>query len=199
VIEILGSISNTKVQEVVEYLDANVESSLEKDVSRYAKGRRRAWLQYEAPLGQQKWKHGLKDEYLWNFVLETFAPYGILPDLGLVSKAGNIKWHRDAAYAQFKGFAINLGRVTWEYEWSYPEYSWTPDAYRIDPPKIVTYEMTGGEVFQFNVKNQHQATNAAPDRWAFNLWNIKPEHVEQRDYDLSGRSVLSAYNLNFTN
>lgn len=195
-IEILGQVPQQKVQEVISYLNENIESSLEKDVSRYAKGRRRAWLQYEAPLGQQKWKHGLKDEYLWNFVLETFAPYGIVPDLGLVSKAGNITWHRDAAYAQFKGFAINLGRVTWEYEWSYPEYSWTPDSNRINPPKIIKYEMTGGEVFQFNVKNQHQATNAAPDRWAFNLWHIKPDQIAQRDYDLSGRSVLTEYNLN---
>lgn len=198
-IEILGQVSSQKVQAVVDYLNKHVEPILGKDVSNYAKGRKRTWLEYEAPLGQQKWQHGLKDEYLWNFVLETFEPYGIKPDLGLVSKAGNITWHRDAAYAEFKSFGINLGQVTWQYEWSYPAYAWVPDNKKIDPPQIITHQMTGGEIFQFNSKNRHQAVNSADDRWGFNLWNIKKEQIPQRDYDLSKRNVLSEYSLNFTN
>jgi len=197
-IEILGTISREKVQEVISYLNQNTEPNLGVDVSNYAKGRRRTWLQYEAPLSpSQRWKQGDKDQYLWDFVLTTMAPYGVVPELGLVSKGGQIEFHRDAAYAQFKAFAINLGKVTWEYRQSYPEYSWVSDEFRIRPPKLVTFEMTGGEVFQFNSKNEHRAINADPERWAFNMWNIKPQAREDRDYQLSGRDVLQAYNLKF--
>jgi len=197
-IEILGTIPKEKVQEVISYLNQNMESNLGIDVSNYAKGRRRTWLQYEAPLSpSQRWKQGDKDQYLWDFVLTTMAPYGAVPELGLVSKGGQIEFHRDAAYAEFKAFAINLGRVTWEYEQSYPQYNWVSDKLLIRPPKLMTFEMTGGEVFQFNSKNRHRAINADPERWAFNMWNIKPQAREDRDYQLSGRNVLQAYNLRF--
>lgn len=197
-IEILGTIPKQKVQEVIDYLNKNTEAHLGVDVSNYAKGRRRTWLQYEAPLSpSQRWKHGDKDEYLWDFILTTLAPYGIVPELGLVSKGGQIDFHRDAAYAEFKAFAINLGFVTWEYLLGYPMYSWVPKSQMIDPPKLISYDMQGGEVFQFNSKNQHRAINPHPERWAFNMWNIKPQAKEDRDYQLSGRNVLQAYNLNF--
>jgi len=197
-IEILGSISPQKVREVVDYLNSNIEEDLGVDISNYAKGRRRVWLQYEAPLSPiQPWKHGHKDEYLWDFVLTTMAPYGAVPELGLVSKGGQIEFHRDASYAEFKAFAINLGKVTWEYEQSYPGYSWVAEKFLVDPPKLTTFEMTGGEVFQFNSKNRHRAVNVDPERWAFNMWNIRSQARENRDYQLSGRDVLKAYNLKF--
>jgi hypothetical protein len=197
-IEILGKISFQKVEEVVKHLNVHIEPHLGFDVSNYAKGRRRTWLQYEAPLsGRQRWKHGSKDEYLWNFVLETFAPYEIVPELGLVSKGGTIDFHRDAAYAEFKAFAINLGVVTWEYEMSYPLYDWVPESQLIYPPKLITFDMQGGEVFQFNSKNRHRAINSHPERWGFNLWNIKQQAREERDYQLSNRNVLKEYNINF--
>ena len=172
-INILTKLSQNKIDELVDYLNTNVEPHLGKDVSSYAPGRRRIWLPYEAPLTDtMKFQVALQDERLWNFILKLCAMFDWQPDLGLVSKGGGIKPHRDAGYANFRAMGINLGPVTWCYEHSYPEFNWTPPEGCINPPEVIKIPMTGGEVFEFNSKNLHWTEGVDPDRWAFNLWTI---------------------------
>ena len=168
---IVQMISPEIVKSITDYLDEVIAQLLTKDVSNYAPGRTRAWLQYEAPLSQSRpWLHGVRDERVWSYVTRTCARHGFTPDLGLVSKGGNISSHRDAFYANFMAMGINLGECTWEYRPCYPEYRWTPQQDENAP--VESYNLTGGEVFLFNCKNPHAVINASEDRWAINLWTV---------------------------
>lgn len=179
-INILSKLSQNKINELVSYLDENVEPLLGRDVSSYAPNRRRIWLPYEAPLSDSmSFKLSLQDERLWNFILKLCATFNWKPDLGLVSKGGVIKPHRDAGYANFRAVGINLGNVTWCYQHSYPEFSWTPPEGCINPPEVIKIPMTGGEVFEFNSKNLHWTEGVDPDRWAFNLWTVSRKKREE--------------------
>ena len=54
------------IRTVVDHLERHVAPHLAPDVSNYAKGRQRAWLQVEAPLGStQPWRPGLASHRLW--------------------------------------------------------------------------------------------------------------------------------------
>ena len=147
--------------------------TLTRDVSNYAKDRKRSWLRYEAPLAEHRpWLLGNQNPILWNAILEICSQISFVPELGLASLGGEISPHRDASYADYRAIGINLGRTTFGYKHAYPEFRWVPDSQQISPPIISLTEMTGGEVFEFNCKNQHWTSNVASDRWSINLWRI---------------------------
>ena len=168
---IVQMISPEVLNSINDYLNEVIEPQLTKDVSSYADSRMRAWLQYEAPLSiSQPWKPAIKDDRIWSYVTKIGAKNGFTPDIGLISKAGVIREHRDAFYCNFLSMGINLGECTWTYRNCYPEYKWTANQNDDAPQEI--YHLTGGEVFLFNAKNPHSVSRASEERWAINLWTV---------------------------
>ena len=96
------------VDAVRAHLERHVAPHLAPDVSNYAPGRTRAWLQVEAPLGpSQPWRPGLASARLWPWLdagLAAPRPRRRVPDLGGGSGGSaatpGSSWHRDAAYAR---------------------------------------------------------------------------------------------------
>ena len=157
---IVQMISPEIVKSINDHLNEVIEPQLTTDVSSYADSRMRAWLQYEAPLSiSQPWKPAIKDDRIWSYVTRIGEKHGFIPDIGLVSKAGVIREHRDAFYCNFLSMGINLG-----------EYKWTPN--QNDNAEQEIYHLTGGEVFLFNAKNPHSVSRASEERWAINLWTV---------------------------
>ena len=74
------------VRVVVDHLERHVAPHLAPDVSNYAKGRQRAWLEIEAPLGPtQPWCPGLASHRLWPWLVAVWRRIdpGTDPAVGL--------------------------------------------------------------------------------------------------------------------
>ena len=106
------------VRTVVDHLDRHVAPHLAPDVSNYAKGRQRAWLEVEAPLGPtQPWLPGLASHRLWPWLVAVWRRIDpdTHPQAGLtVHGSTGIAWHRDASYAHARAVLVNLGPCTFE-------------------------------------------------------------------------------------
>jgi hypothetical protein len=152
-------IEPTIMEQVVDYLEMNIQPILGVDVSTYAPGRKRLWLEDDAPLSLSRpWAKGHQDERLWNWIVTVLEPYKFKPMFGLVSKGGVIHKHRDASTLNYRAFAINLGKVTW--------------CYAPNEESPLRYNMVGGEVFSFNSKIPHWTEEVDENRWAFNFWTV---------------------------
>lgn len=147
-------------------LENEIAPMLVKDVSSYAPGRMRTWMPYEAPLDTtankgKPFTPGVLHDQLWQFIVDLCHKHGMKAQTCLISKGGNIKPHRDTTYADAWAMGINLGACNWS-------ISSTRDGAKPD----FTMNLKGGEVFSFNSKHVHAVTDAAPDRWAINVWAI---------------------------
>ena len=169
--KILTQISETRIKNLIRLLSE--KTKLTTDVSNYANGRKRSWLQYEAPLSTtMPWRKANQDRELWEEILAIGKEISFVPELGLTSLGGTIKPHRDASYADYKAIGINLGSTRFGYEKSYPEYRWSPQKDLVKPTEVSETDLVGGEVYEFNCKNLHWTSNVSPDRWAINLWQV---------------------------
>lgn len=94
---------------------------LSPDVSSYAKGRLRAWVQAEAPLSDnQNFRKGIEDPKLWQWIQNACKQASIngftdwKPDIALITWSGTgddgvgISEHRDAGYSDYPAMTINL-------------------------------------------------------------------------------------------
>jgi hypothetical protein len=188
---IVQTLSEGLVADVIGQLEEHVRPHLQADVSNYAKGRQRAWLPYEAPLGASRpWQMGVQAPDLWDWICRTLRRHNFFPDLALASVDGNINRHRDASYADYEGWTINLGPCTYHYEPCYPEFRWTPGAPQSAPEQ--TFDLTGGELIQFNVKNPHWVTDAAADRWGINCWSVSSKGMDGFDRFLAHQKPAAA-------
>lgn len=159
------------VDAVLDHLERHVAPHLAPDVSSYAPGRTRAWLQVEAPLGPaQPWRPGLASARLWPWLETVWRRHDpdTLPDLGLAIRGDTgIRWHRDASYARPAAVIVNLGRCVFEIDRdrdSRPGRPGDPLSVRLDGP---------GHVFAFDCKHQHRVVSPAADRWSIVLWRRK--------------------------
>ena len=153
-------------QWLLSILENEIAPVLVKDISSYAPGRMRTWMPYEAPLDTSTNKGkpfvpGVLHDELWQFVVDLCHKHGMKAQTCLISKGGNIKPHRDTTYADAWAMGINLGPCNWH-------ISSTREGAKPD----FTMNLTGGEVFTFNSKHIHAVTDAAPERWAINVWAI---------------------------
>ena len=181
-LNIITTVPQDTINQICNHLNSNYEHSLGQDVSNYAPGRRRSWLMYEAPLSDSlTFQPAIQDERLWSWISRVCATFNWTPELGLISKGGQIAAHRDAAYADFRSIGINLGPVTWCYERSYPFYNWVNNDEQINPPELTKINMVGGEVFEFNCKNRHWTENVDPNRWGINLWRVSKKKRAEFD------------------
>jgi len=152
-------IGNVNVEEWIEMLK---NLKLQSDVSTYAPGRKRLWLNGlgEPFLGKRPkiFKSHKNDK-----IHEAITKLGIKYDFCLVHYSGEdaagIGAHRDASYAQPIAYGINLGKCKFTVN-------------------SKTYELTGGEVYKFNCKLIHSAKPEA-HRWGINLWTVKQEWLSQ--------------------
>ena len=177
----LGIIEHQEFVEFTDLLNAH-KDKLEADVSNYAKGRSKLWLNHQWDLKDKVFTPGVQDSKIWDICKQWFPE----ADLGLAAYGSiGITPHRDDSYADFRCVGINLGWIeSWYYDGGdpsggrqenlgndgrYPEYRWTRDQYRTMPR---TYTMGPGTVFEFNCKNPHGCNGPAKDRWGIFLWKV---------------------------
>ena len=173
--EYLTTIPQNTVNQIVQYLDKNIEPLLETKPSGYAKGRNQLWLNYSPDLNTNPtFVLAHIDERIWNYI-KSKSPQWFTPHVALITKGGGIAPHRDATYANYPAMSINLGKVTWHYEPSRPDYSHHSTS---DRAPAMSVDLTGGEVFMFNCKNMHWVTNVDPNRWSINVWTISPKTMD---------------------
>ena len=173
--EIACRVSPSVVRDMRGHLDAVIGPYLSRDVSNYAPGRTRAWLQWEGPLSQrQSYRPGLRNARLWDWLCECWrnAGYPGLPDLGLaLHGAIGIKPHRDASYANAQALTVNLGTADW---------GWHPERNGQDANGLHWQTIEPGDVLKFDCKHKHASRRLDPDRWAIVLWTAKRAVPTQR-------------------
>ncbi len=182
----IKTISADNQKSIVDYLNETILPHMIINSQGAAKGRRQLWIQTAPPLtSSATWHVGFEDERIMNYI-RLISPPGFTPEAVLVTKGGNIKRHRDARYADYRGMSINLGKVTWYYERSNDQYFWQPGLHESVP--VGRYDLTGGEVFMFNTKNPHWVENAHPDRWGINVWQISKNTRDDYDKFMENRA-----------
>ena len=156
---------------------SRLEAHLKPDVSNYAPGRLRTWIQMEWRLRERDFVPALEtDADFWQRCCQLcYAAAGFFPDLGLIAKGETgIALHRDDSYAAFKAVSIQLGRAHWTYDWTYPAYGWVPnDRLLPSDPQTLAVE---NEIIVFNCKNRHAAAPLEADRWSINLWKVSQKY-----------------------
>lgn len=173
------TISAKITQNIEKWLNETIRPTLTPDVSKYAQGRLRAWLNVEPNLYPPfavnpgiEVSGGIWSrlqtllEWPFDFCLATYSgdenPIGIGP-------------HRDAGYADFEACSLNVsGQCKFEY---WKERWYTHKAKPItpinpnDPPTDMKI-LLPGQVHLFNCKNLHAATPGTK-RWCLNFWKKK--------------------------
>jgi hypothetical protein len=169
--DIVKRISAESQQSMIDYFTKKFDSLLEDDVSTYAKGRRRLWLEAEPTLVRNfTLTEAIQDERTWTWLLKNVWPGA---DLGLLSRGPvGIKMHRDATYAGWEAYGLNLGEtVTFGYQECYGSFKY---GNQDDSAPITEVILEPGDVFRFNPKNPHGILSEITDaRWAINLWCLK--------------------------
>ncbi len=166
-------------------LQAWMESYLQQylsrnETSRYAKGRLQCWMKVEpsltsptrlsdgVPLPGKIWQR-LQDVLGWTF------------DYCLVTYSGDkeavgITPHRDASFANYEAWAINVsGECSFRYWEGRKSFGPSPNVTEYDPKKdepTHTTVLSPGDVIRFNCKNLHDATPSVK-RWNLNFWRKK--------------------------
>jgi hypothetical protein len=191
VIELTRTIPNP--DKLAAWLEKVVRRHLSPDVSKYAKGRLRAWLGEEpmlfAPFASKPGMEvpsfvleRLKELVGWNFdfCLATYSgdetPVGIAP-------------HMDAGYSDFEAYSIHVtGECRFDYWMNRETFGRGPvsggfhldrETYQVlkgDLPAPPTHSLVlqPGAVTRFNCKNPHAATPGVK-RWNLNFWRAKPK------------------------
>ena len=169
-------VTTSTADAVTSHLNNVVAPTLQADVSNYAKGRRRTWLQHEAPLSKyQPFRDGLRDSKLWEWCTAVAKRAGMTapPELGLAIYGDTgISLHRDASYAAPQAVSINLGGVLFQYD---------RDRNGNGSATVGDYTLDKGEVMLFDCKHRHAAIEPARDRWCIVLWSIS--HKVRPKYD----------------
>jgi hypothetical protein len=174
-IEIARSIPNPA--KIAAWLETTIRPTLRPDVSRYARGRLRAWLGVEpqlvAPhadrpgvLVPEKILTRLRELMEWDF------------DYCLVTYSGDevavgISPHRDAGCLSYEGYGLHLtGECRFDY-WS-SRQSFTGPGRVVEVGEEPTHSLLlqPGEVVRFNTKNLHAASPGV-GRWNINFWRKK--------------------------
>ena len=135
---------------------------MELDVSNYARGRRRLWLNHEIDLRTGQISLGYQHKTIWKFCQKVYPGC----DVGLISfggsvngidSTGKIRWHRDHSYAMPKAITINLGDAAFGY----------------GEPERKLYRLRNAQVVEFNCKVEHSLIEIRSDiRFGINLWRF---------------------------
>ena len=171
-LEITHNLSSQTCDNVIQHLESTLKQSLKADVSNYAPGRMRVWLQHEAPLSDnQNFQSGTQDTKLWTWCKEVAKESGMkeIPEVGLAIYGDRgIKLHRDASFAAPEAVSINLGAVEFLY-----------DPTRGFSDNLESHILDRGEVMLFDSKHRHAAVEPASNRWCIVLWSLSDKIQEK--------------------
>lgn len=177
------SIVKTLDQDTVsELLSIAKTASMRPDVSSYARGRMRTWLNIHWDLKERKFSRSsdcFANDRLWAIMKDIWpqADIGLLTYSGIENPKG-IALHRDDSYADYESYGIHLsGTCEFIYMGGYRNFFWENQQ---DPEVRQSHQLKPGDVFRFNCKNRHSAV-PGPERYAINLWKIAPKF--RKDYD----------------
>lgn len=177
-IEIVRNIGNTK--RLAAWLEANVRTHLVPDVSNYAKGRLRVWLNTEPSLTNPTRLSESRlqvNETLTKRLQEIIEwPF----DYCLITYSGDdnaigISPHRDASYADYEAYTLNLtGDALFEYWNERQSFGYSRDTVDLgaNAPPTSVLSLTSGDLVHFNCKNKH-AASPSTKRWSLNFWKAK--------------------------
>lgn len=162
------------------WLETTVRKHLKPDVSNYAKGRLRAWLRIEpslsdptktykgVPVSEKEWTR-LQEiaRFPFDFCLATYSGD---------ETATGISPHRDAGYADFEAWGLNVsGECLFNYWMGRESFGRSTNKRELDPTKDdPTHSMilSPGDLVRFNCKNLHSASPGIK-RWNLNFWRSK--------------------------
>lgn len=177
-IEIVKTLDVDTLSKLQAWLEGIIRPNLKLDVSNYAKGRKTLWLRYEPQLNSSQVHQGFPvSDGIWNRLQELIEwrfDYCLITNSG--SESTGIAPHRDASYASYEAYGLNVNGECEFYYWEsrksfgYSKASITLDA-KVDRPthKLV---LKPGDVVHFNSKNEHSAI-PSPNRWNVNFWRKK--------------------------
>lgn len=175
-IEIVKNIDPSRVQA---WLEKEVAPHLTPDVSRYAKGRMRAWLGVEPSLKQKVTLTPgvpVADELIDR--MRELVGFGF--DYCLATYSGElgigIAPHRDAKFADFEAYSWEIsGEAQFDYWCGRNCFGRGPNEHEYNPladEPTHSLVLNPGDVLHFNCKNIH-AANPGKRRWNLNFWKIK--------------------------
>lgn len=180
-LKIVAVLPPSQQKQLRQYLDQH-RHHLSADVSRYAIGRQRFWLEHQAVLGSygKQYQAAAKLPRLWTFSQKIYHQallQAALPlrevHLGLVAYGEvGIKKHRDDTYSAVPAVSVNLSTAPtlWGYTPAYEGF----EARQPKAAEETVHTLPPGAVVLFNSKNLHRVIQADSDRWSINLWSIAP-------------------------
>ena len=160
---------------VINHLDS-LSDNLNPDISNYARGRQRFWVQTEYPLSlkYQQFRTGVRDKRLWDWVNEVWHKSGLggEPESALAIYGGvPIEFHPDAPCAAPNAVQINLGGTVFIHD-SAPAGQQNRNGRIYTPTSPVEHTLDRGEITRFNCKHVHATVDPQPDRWSMIVWQI---------------------------
>lgn len=190
-IQQIGTLDRNTQDSVLEHL-SKMKSSLNTDVSQYAKGRQNFWLGTQWNLKDKQFQpSGTWNSQLWELCKKVYPD----ADIGLITYSGDetsagIDLHRDDSYAAFEARSVSIetvpGQTTkWQMQQTYPAMGWV-DKQNSKAP-ISNFELPSGSITSFNCKNPHAAF-PGKGRWSINLWKVSNKEREnyQNHIDKNG-------------
>lgn len=182
-IEIARQLPTHTAEKMTAWLERTIRPQLTPDVSRYARGRLRAWLQTEPTL-TNPWRD-LPGVPVGDKVMSALAErIGWEFDYCLVTYSGDgeagtgIHPHRDASYADYEAYGLHLtGECRFDYWMGRASYGYSPETRNLNPLRDEPTHrliLRPGDVVRFNCKNIHGAT-PGPARWNINFWRRKAQ------------------------
>lgn len=154
--KIIRTLSPELVTQIRDYINATLLPQATSETAKCARGRKQLWLEAKPIYSNRTYVSAIHDERLWSFVKRTF------PDVDLAQVYfGNrgIDWHRDAAYANSQAYIINLGICTLQT--------------KLNDGTLISHELTGGELIEFNSKLEHRCIDVHPERIGIGCWSAK--------------------------
>lgn len=170
-IEILGKVSEEKVDQLRSHLETHLKPILENDKSNYALLRQVAWVGAKWDLKDKDFKPGVQDDKLMELVKQVYPDADIVLVTYSENPGAGINYHRDDSYAATEARSINIGNSDWGYRAAKERMAWTREENQDAPYQ--EFKLESGTVTRFNCKNEHAALNTEAGRWSINIWSIK--------------------------
>lgn len=179
-IEIAKTLANPEKIQV--WLESVVRPKLTADVSNYAKGRQRVWLNIEptltTPTRLIQSKLQVSDKLITRLQELIEWPF----DFCLVTYSGDetavgITAHRDAGYADYEAFGLHVsGEAIFDYWCGRETFGYGPTVTEFTATDEPTHSLVlqPGQVVRFNCKNLH-ACSPGTRRWNLNFWKRKEQ------------------------
>ncbi|MEH2148446.1 hypothetical protein [Nostoc sp.] len=124
-IEILGKVSEEKVEQLRSHLETHLKPVLENDKSNYALLRQVAWVGAKWDLKDKDFKPGVQDNKLMELVKQVYPDADIVLVTYSKNPGAGINYHRDDSYAATEARSINIGNSDWGYRAAKERMAWT--------------------------------------------------------------------------